>query len=398
MTRKSESLRQRLRTFTLLALAAWASSVPASEPEETTPDPAAGEPSPWTQVVRASPYWVSQGVYQNVLTLRRWVLEGRSYCAEPDRHILYDMRGRFLAWLSDGDDRAETQARLNDTREALAKRGAVDTWLPGQEGQAGYPFALSCDQPFADLDEAIDRLVGTDPDDRLWGRWDTLDFASEDHPRSLAEALWYVYQNRVEAGRLSLPAGLIHHLAGQILIESGARRQAHSAANARGIFQLSPTALSDCEIRPDNVWHRLAQIDCALRLTAQNARNLRPAFEARFGDLPEDKQEALFHLLLIQAYHGGAGRVTALLEDPELSRPAAYFAEHADRFSAGDIAFGMVFHNLGRDRLGLASLYYVADVELASEALCRRWQRDAADATTADDFTAGLCPGPPPAD
>ena len=45
--------------------------------------------------------------------------------------------------------------------------------------------------------------------------------------------------------------------------------------------------------------------------------------------------------------------------------------EANNRFSAGDIAFGMIFHNLGRDRLGLASLYYVADVQVASDALCR---------------------------
>ncbi|MDX1819157.1 MAG: hypothetical protein R3180_15690, partial [Marinobacter sp.] len=130
-------------------------------------------------------------------------------------------------------------------------------------------------------------------------------------------------------------------------------------------------ALSDCQIKPDNYWHRLAQLDCALRLTAQNARNIRPAFDARFGDLPDDKRQRLFNLLLIQAYHGGAARVQALLEDETLSRPAAYFAQHQERFTAGDIAFGMVFHNLGRDRLGLASLYYVADVQLASNALCK---------------------------
>ena len=34
----------------------------------------------WTAIVRASPYWVSQGVYQNILTIRRWVLKESGYC------------------------------------------------------------------------------------------------------------------------------------------------------------------------------------------------------------------------------------------------------------------------------------------------------------------------------
>lgn len=103
----------------------------------------------------------------------------------------------------------------------------------------------------------------------------------------------------------------------------------------------------------------------------QNARNLQPVFEARFGHLPESKRNALFVLMLAQAYHGGAGRVQALLDDETLAKPAEYFAANHERFTAGDIAFGMVFHNLGRNRLGLASLYYVADVQLATEALCQ---------------------------
>ncbi|HBC32979.1 MAG TPA: hypothetical protein DC045_01345, partial [Marinobacter adhaerens] len=109
---------------------------------------------------------------------------------------------------------------------------------------------------------------------------------------------------------------LPRYLAGQILIESGAQARAHSRANARGILQLSPAALSDCQIAPNNFWHRLAQIDCALRLMNQNARNLAPVFEQRFGHLPEAKRDRLFTLLLVQAYHGGAGRVQALLDDP----------------------------------------------------------------------------------
>jgi hypothetical protein len=59
----------------------------------------------WTQVVRNSPYWVSQGVYHNILTIRSWVLGESGYCAEPERHILFDMRGQFLAWMSNGRNR-----------------------------------------------------------------------------------------------------------------------------------------------------------------------------------------------------------------------------------------------------------------------------------------------------
>ena len=325
----------------------------------------------WTQVVRDSPYWVSQGVYRNVLTIRGWVLRESGYCAEKDRHILFNMRGQFLAWISDGADRDATQTRLNNTRKSLFDDNRADTWLPGKSGQSGYPFALACDQPHVNLDEAVARYLGTLPSERLWGAWDDLSFASSDQPGALHDALLYVVQTRLDQSRLDLPEVLPRYLAGQILIESGGQARAHSSANARGILQLSPSALSDCRIQPKNYWHRLAQIDCALRLMNQNARNLAPDFHQRFGHLPETKRQRLFTLLLIQAYHGGAGRVQALLSDDQLSKPAAYFAEHHDRFSAGDIAFGMVFHNLGRDRLGLASLYYVADVELATEALCR---------------------------
>ncbi|MEE3168691.1 MAG: transglycosylase SLT domain-containing protein [Pseudomonadota bacterium] len=325
----------------------------------------------WTDIVRTSPYWVSQGVFDNILTIRRWVLKETGYCAESDRHVLFDMRGRFLAWISDGLTREITQRRLNETRQSLHERGEVDHWVPGDTGQTGYPFALACDQPHVNLDEAVARYLGTLPPDRIWGAWDDLVFASSDAPGALHEAMMYVVERRNSQNRLTLPEALPRYLAGQILIESGGQARAHSRANARGILQLSPSALADCQIAPDNYWHRLAQIDCALRLMNQNARNLQPVFNQRFGHLPEDKRNRLFTLLLIQAYHGGAGRVQALLEDPLLSKPADYFADNHERFSAGDIAFGLIFHNLGRDRLGLASLYYVADVQLATEALCR---------------------------
>lgn len=324
----------------------------------------------WMQVVRDSPYWESQGVYDNIVTIRRWVLTASGYCSESDRHILFGRRGQFLGYIDNGVSRIGTQHRLNEARASMARRGKIDSWIAGAADVTGYPFALACDQPHVDLNEAMDRYLGTDTDDRIWGSWDDITFGSPNSPGPLHEALMQVYQTRLKQNRLQLPPELPRYLAGQILIESGGQAQAHSTANARGILQLSPEALNDCGISPANYWHRLAQLDCALKLMNQNARNLRPAFEQRFGQLPNDKKERLFTLLLIQAYHGGAGRVQALLTSDELSAPADYFARHQDRYSAGDIAFGMVYHNLGRDRLGLASLYYVADVQLATEALC----------------------------
>lgn len=350
-----------------LAVAFMVTSIiaPISHASEQPPEPV----DSWTSVVRSSPYWVSQGVYHNITTIRRWVLKETGYCADTDRHILFDMRGQFLGYIDDKSSREATQQHLNDTRRSMAANGRADSWAAGGPGKTGYPFALSCNQPHVNLDDAVARYLGTIPTELIWGAWDDLAFATQDKPGPLHDALMYVYGTRQQ--RNNLPETLPKYLAGQVLIESSGQQRAHSAANAKGILQLSPSALNDCRIKPANHWHRLAQIDCALRLMDQNARNLREPFNQRFGHLPEDKRDQLFTLLLVQAYHGGAARVRALLDDDTLSRPAVYFASEHENFSAGDIAFGMVFHNLGRDRLGLASLYYVADVQLAAEALCK---------------------------
>lgn len=360
------SLRQLALIFILTTLV----QVPAlAEEDQARDEPAA--PAGWKAIVRNSPYWVSQGVYKNILTIRRWVLEESGYCSNPDRHILFDMRGEFLGWISNGDDSATTQKYLNDIRQSLHDDGRTDEWIAGDADTRGYPFALACDQPHVDLDASVNRYLGSQATDRVWGAWDDLSFATREQPGSLHDALMYIIQRRSEQNRFKLPEVLTRYLAGQILIESGGQVRAHSSANAKGILQLSPSALNDCQIKPQNYWHRLAQIDCALRLMHQNARNLQPAFDMRFGHLPQSKRNELFMLLLVQAYHGGASRVQALLDDEILAKPAEYFAAHHERFTAGDIAFGMVFHNLGRDRLGLASLYYVADVQLATETLCQ---------------------------
>lgn len=366
MNLRFASLRQLALIFILTALrqgTLWAEESQTETVSTDTPD--------WTAVVRNSPYWVSQGVYTNILTIRRWVLKEAGYCSSPERHILFDMRGQFLGWISNGTNRSATQKRLNDTRKELHAKGLTEEWVAGDANTKGYPFALACDQPHVNLDIAVSRYLGARGKDKVWGAWDDLSFATREQPGALHDALLYIVQRRSEQNRFALPEVLPRYLAGQILIESGGQARAHSRANAKGILQLSPSALKDCQIKPQNYWHRLAQIDCALRLMHQNARNLQAAFEKRFGHLAEAKRNELFVLLLVQAYHGGASRVQALLDDETLAKPAEYFAANHERFTAGDIAFGMVFHNLGRDRLGLASLYYVADVQLATEALCR---------------------------
>ncbi|WP_227546003.1 lysozyme family protein [Marinobacter fonticola] len=326
----------------------------------------------WTSVIRESPYWESQGVYDNILTIRRWILQENGYCSESERHILFDRRGRFLGYMQNASTRAATQRKLNDTRQSMAKDGRADYWVAGAPDTTGYPFALACDQPHVNLSEALARYVGSTFSDLLWGAWDDLSLGTSTQPVSLHTALAGIYRTRYEQQRLDdVPEDMPRFLAGQLLIESGGQQRAHSAANARGIMQLSSMVLGDCGIGPSHYWHRLAQMDCALSLTAQNARNLRPVFDARFGHLPKEKRDRLFTLLLVQAYHGGAARVQTLMEDDALAQPAAYFAENHARYSAGDIAFGLIYHNLGRNRLGLSSLYYVTDVELASAALCR---------------------------
>lgn len=229
------SLRQLALTFILITLV----HTPALA-EEDQAESESTDTSGWTSIVRDSPYWVSQGVYQNILTIRRWVLKESGYCSSPDRHILFDMRGQFLGWISNGDDSAATQKRLNDTRQSLHKKGLTEEWIAGDAHTKGYPFALACDQPHVNLDLAIGRYLGSEAKDRVWGNWDDLSFATREQPGSLHDALMYIVQRRSEQNRFTLPAVLPNYLAGQILIESGGQARAHSQANAKGILQLSP--------------------------------------------------------------------------------------------------------------------------------------------------------------
>lgn len=325
----------------------------------------------WQQVVRNSPYWVSRGVFDNLITIRRWVLAGESFCEVKQRHIVFDRRATFLGYIPDAEDAEATQAKLNQHRKTLAKEGRTDSWVAGGLEYSGYPFALSCNQPDAQLDIAIARYLGTDTSARLWGTWDGMRIGTEDEQISLHEAIERVYEDRHKKGRISLPPEIVSTLAGKVLIESGGQKAAHSAADAQGIMQLSRAVLNDCGLAEKFHLHRLAQVDCALRLLEQNHRNLEPVFKERFGHLPKDKADTLYAMLLIQAYHGGIGRITSLLNDPEIGKAASYFAQHHADFSAGDIALGMIYHNLGRNQLSFASLYYVVDVAVATEEACK---------------------------
>ncbi len=326
----------------------------------------------WRDVIEQTPLWESQGVYANLTTIRRWVLTGQSFCEQADRHILYDHRMRFLGYLTDAGTRDENQRALNTQRQRLAGEQKVIGWVSGDERHAGYPFALSCDHPDAFLPRLVARYTGEEASARLWGTWDGLRVGSETDPVSLHTAIRAVFDQRQAEGRIDLPERTLAVLAGKVIIESGGVREARSTAGAVGIMQLTAVAMDDCRLDERFRLHRLAQIDCALYLLQQNHRNLAPVFAEVFGALPEPKADKLYQMLLVQAYHTGVGRVTALLADESLNEPARYFANHADRFTAGDMALGMIFHNLGREALGFATLYYVADVSIATAEACTK--------------------------
>lgn len=323
----------------------------------------------WAEVVRDKPYAESQGVYDNVVTVRRWILTRSGHCTLGNRHVLFDRRGSFLTYIDDAIDSFETQLRLNATRQDMVREGRVHAWVEGNASTFGYPFAIRCHQPNVDLPLAIQRYLGEHPDGRLNGTWDGITVGTAKKPVSIHDTLYAVYQRRAQQKRISLPINLLPDLAGILIIESGGVREAKSKAKARGILQLTPVVLKDCGVPANKHLHRIAQIDCALWLFERNHRMLQAPFLARFGHLPVDKREQLYRLILIQAYHGGPGRVRSLMVDEEYSKPAQYFADNHERFSAGDISFGMVFHNLGRNRLGFASLYYTADTRIAAQLL-----------------------------
>ena len=324
----------------------------------------------WLDVVRQTPYWESQGMARNLTTIRRWVLLSEGYCSKPQRHILFDRRGQFVGFIDNADNTEATGHRINEARERLAAEHRVADWSPGTDMSQGYPFALSCNQRYVDINESIARMVGSEKDYRLWGTWDGMRVGSATSPVSLVTLIRTVYEHLEDQGRISFPASVMPTFMGKTIIESGGIKHALSTVSARGIMQLRPSVLDDCEIPKDFRLHRMAQVDCALRLLEQIDRNLQQPFNAVFGKLPEKKRRLLYGLLLTQAYQIGVGRMIELLQDDELGKAAQYFTAHADHLSAEDIQVGMIYHNLGRRDLGMLTLYYVTDVGIATEALC----------------------------
>jgi hypothetical protein len=265
-----------------------------------------------------------------------------------------------------------TQALLNKRRQTYFESGKVSQWLPGSESTLGYPFALSCNQPHVNVDDSVARLFGDVKADRIWGTWDGITAGSEQQPVSLAKTVQLVWLQRQGDFKQPLQALSFELFLAQLVIESGADKAATSRDNAIGILQLRKQVLEDCSIPERFYRHRMAQVDCAVRLYVLNRRNLEPLFMNRFGHLPTAKRERLFGLLLVQTYHSGIGNMRRLLGDGEQSKAAEYFAEHHDNFSADDMVVGMLFHNIGRPPWGWESLFYLIDIELVESHIAGR--------------------------
>lgn len=366
-----------------MALIASYLSIPGAQAEES--------PAAWLRVVRDTPYVFSAGVYDNLTIIRRWVLLGGGFCDPSDRHVLFDQRGRFLAWIEDSGTLAETQQRLNRVRETLYQNGRVHRWIGGTMREIGYPFALSCTQPHVDMPESLDRLFGSDPADRVWGTWDGMRVGRREAPVPLIELVLRVFYERAERQDSEANASVARTFLGQIIVESGVRKRSFSAARAVGLLQLRPEVLRDCRLPKRFHLHRMAQVDCAVNLYQQIDRNLRPLFDERFGRLPAAKRERLYALLLVQAYHSGIGRIRKMLGEGEPGIAAKRLAAEHERYSAEDLALGIIFHNLGRIDLGLASLYYLVDVAIASEAVCRETERRAVASPVIERFRHATC-------
>ncbi len=375
-----------LRLPLLLTLIASFVSPLGASAEET--------PAAWLRVVRDTPYVFSAGLYDNLTTIRRWVLLGEGFCDQTDRHVLFDQRGRFLTWLEDATTLVETQQRLNSVRETLFGEGRVHRWIGGTLQETGYPFALSCTQRHVDVPMSLGRLFGADPADRVWGTWDGVRVGRKEAPVPLIELVLRVYQERAKRQGLDVNANIVRAILGQIIIESGVRKRSFSAARAVGLLQLRPEVLRDCRLPKRFHLHRMAQVDCAVRLYQQIDRNLRPIFDARFSVLPAEKRERLYSLLLVQAYHSGIGRLREMLGDEEPGVAAQKLVAEHERYSAEDMALGIIFHNLGRIDLGLASLYYLVDVAIASEVVCETALRREASSPITETFRQSSCREP----
>ncbi|TQV85851.1 hypothetical protein [Aliikangiella coralliicola] len=328
----------------------------------------------WLKIIRSIPYSYSNGFHSNLSNIRQWVLLQNGFCEVPERHILFNYRGNFLGYIENQPEKKLTQNKLNDTRQSLQQKGKVNRWIEGRKNQTGYPFALNCNQPHADIYAAMKRLFGHDKKDRLWGTWDGMRIGTEKSPVPLYQLVEEVYKKKSSIIKQPVKASEYRHFLAQIIIESGARKNGLSKANAIGLLQLKPSVLKDCQIPQKHYRHRMAQVDCAVRLFQQNRRNLKPVFDQKFGHLPADKQQTIFSLLLVQSYHSGVGRISQLLLDPNFNQAANHFAAEHNKYSAEDIATGLIYHNLGRKKLGFASLYYVIDIAITAQKLCTQKQ------------------------
>lgn len=325
--------------------------------------------SDWKQVVRDTPYFFSKGASNNLTELRSWVLLSNGYCEFPDRHIFFDQRGRFLTWMDNDDTGLATQEKLNHIRLQLHKNNKVNRWIEGSLSTIGYPFALSCDQPWVDIRASIDRVKGIASDSKVWGTWDGVKAGTESNPISLEALVGLMFEHRSSQLSEAIDTLSLRLFVAQLIIESGAKKNVRSNDDALGMLQLKQEVLNDCGIDKRFYQHRMAQVDCAVRLYVMLRRNLQPAFSSVFGHLEKTKQQALFDILLVQSYHSGIGAMTKLLLDADTGKAAQYFAEHEQQFSAEDIATGMIFHNLGRQPWGWESLYYVLDIMIVSKTL-----------------------------
>lgn len=335
-----------------------------AESKESQPD--------WLNIIRQIPYQYSKNFHSNLSTIRQWVLLENGFCEQQDRHLLFNRRGEFLAYIENDWSKSSTQKKLNQTRLELVKAGKVKNWIIGSEKATGYPFAFNCNQPHADIHQAINRLLGEKKSDRLWGTWDGIKAGTKYTPISLFELVEKVY--RIKSERINQPVNSaeFRYFLAQIIIESGARKNRVSSENAIGLLQLKPEVLQDCQIPKKFYKHRMAQVDCAVRLFQQNRRNLRKAFDPVFSHLPKAKQDVIFSMLLIQSYHSGIGRMSKLLNPDDQGAATSYFAKNHQDFTAEDIATGIVYHNMGREGFGLASLYYVIDVAVVADKLCKQ--------------------------
>ncbi len=326
----------------------------------------------WLTVIREIPYQYSSNFHSNLSTIRNWVLLEKGFCEKKNRHLFFNRRGKFLAYVDNEWTKSATQKKLNETRKELVKKGKVKSWIVGSKDATGYPFALNCDQPHADIYRAIDRLLGKRKSDRLWGTWDGITAGTKYSPVSLFELVEKVYKIKSERIKQPISSTEFRYFLAQIIIESGARKNRISSENAIGLLQLKPEVLRDCQIPKKFYKHRMAQVDCAVRLFQQNRRNLRKIFNPIFGHLPQSKQDVLFSMLLIQSYHSGIGRISKLLDSQQQAKASLYFAENHKDFSAEDIATGIIYHNMGREGFGLASLYYVIDVAIVADKICEQ--------------------------